>query len=296
MHKHTKADFCIRIDFEKGSESPSRVFRAMSELIETFQAIDVALIHSISTKIEPIAIIEDIETGSLKAFLSTLLKAVDDDALKKLDWKTAVGKYLVKSKYFIIDFMEGKSKISSKNEIEQLEQRIFDCAVETDVKSIPAYTPVKRMKLLQNIERIASATSILDKSDCAVFITLENEIKINASFDVLPEDIEELMTKETLSSSSEVILKVKRPDYLGESRWEFRLGTSKMDVKILDSEWLIDFHSRKFDIRPGDSLRGELKTELKFGYDQELIWKNHFFTKIIEILPLNNNTQLSLDT
>ena len=29
-----KADFCIEIDFQKGSESASRVFRTMSELIE----------------------------------------------------------------------------------------------------------------------------------------------------------------------------------------------------------------------------------------------------------------------
>ncbi|MDP8228611.1 MAG: hypothetical protein P9M15_04075 [Candidatus Electryoneaceae bacterium] len=104
------------------------------------------------------------------------------------------------------------------------------------------------------------------------------------------------MNIETLSSSSIMILKVKKPDYLGESQWEFRHGRSKMDVKILDTDWLMDFQSRKFDIRPGDSLRGEVRTELKYGYDQELIGTNHYLDKVIEIIPMNNPSQLSLDT
>ena len=35
MAESDKADFCIEIDFQKGSESPSRVFRTMTELIDS---------------------------------------------------------------------------------------------------------------------------------------------------------------------------------------------------------------------------------------------------------------------
>ena len=39
-----KADFGIEICFEKNSENPSRVFRTMSELIDTMQFLDKALV------------------------------------------------------------------------------------------------------------------------------------------------------------------------------------------------------------------------------------------------------------
>lgn len=121
----TKADFCIEIDFEKGTESPSRVFRTMSELIESFEEFDKELVRCIDPQIETIAIIEDIETGSIKAWLSYILKSIDDSALKDLDWKPAVGKYLVKAKYYVIDFIEKKTKITSKAEIEELERTLL---------------------------------------------------------------------------------------------------------------------------------------------------------------------------
>jgi hypothetical protein len=105
------ADFGIQINFEKGSPDPARIFRSMSELIDAFEAIDVDLISSISSEIEPIAIIEDVEAGSLRAWLSYILKTTDDDALKNLDWKKAVGSYLVRAKYYIINFTENKTEL-----------------------------------------------------------------------------------------------------------------------------------------------------------------------------------------
>lgn len=87
--KDLKADFCIEIDFEKGSESPSRVFRTMTGLIETFQDIDRDLIQSINQsineKIEPVVIIEDIEAGSLRTWLANRIRDIDDEALKNID-------------------------------------------------------------------------------------------------------------------------------------------------------------------------------------------------------------------
>jgi hypothetical protein len=75
--KNIKPHFCIEIDFQKGSECPSRVFRTMTELIETFQEIDYSLIRSIDEKIEPVIIIEDIETGSLKTWLANKIVEAD---------------------------------------------------------------------------------------------------------------------------------------------------------------------------------------------------------------------------
>ena len=289
-----KADFSIEIDFQKGSESPSRIFRTMTGLIETFQELDKALVNSIDTKIEPVMIIEDIETGSIKGWFSTILKNVDDDALKKLDWKPLVGQYLVKAKYYILDFMDGKTQITSIGEIEDLERKLLKSAEETDVTHFPSYTPIQRQKLFSNIKRITDALGYLNESDKASYISSENEIIMNAQFDIVPEKIEELLTQEQIGSYSEMILKVKKPDYLGESMWEFRHGTRTILAKIVDLEWLKSFQNREKDVRPGDSLRAQVETIVSYGYDNEVVGIHHNITEVKNIIPAKSQNQLPL--
>ena len=65
-----------------------------------------------------------------------------------------------------------------------------------------------------------------------------NSVGFNLEFELAPESIEDLVTKDKLMSQSEMILKVKKPDYLGESKWDFRHGGRSFPAKILHSECL----------------------------------------------------------
>src|SRR5436190_1853519 len=111
----------LDIDYEKGSEHPERIFHSMAHLVEAFQRIDLHLAGSISTGIEPVILLEEIEAGSLRTWLATAIRSVDDDALKKLDWKQLVGTYLVRGKARMLKFLEGKHEITDAAEVEVLE-------------------------------------------------------------------------------------------------------------------------------------------------------------------------------
>ena len=86
-----RADFCIEIDYTKESENPSRVFRSLFELIDTFQEIDRNLVTSIDVNIEPVLLLEDIEVGSIRVWLSNKLRLIPDDSAYHMDWKPIVG-------------------------------------------------------------------------------------------------------------------------------------------------------------------------------------------------------------
>ena len=47
-NESAKADFCLEIKYKKDSENPSRIFRAMSGLIDSFQDFDKHLVKSIT--------------------------------------------------------------------------------------------------------------------------------------------------------------------------------------------------------------------------------------------------------
>ena len=99
------ADFAIVIEFVREEGSPQRVFRAADSLITAFQELDRSLVKSIDANIEPIMILEDIQAGSLKIWLRSGLQATEDQALKEINWKPQVGKYLVRAKYVVLDFI-----------------------------------------------------------------------------------------------------------------------------------------------------------------------------------------------
>jgi hypothetical protein len=293
------ADFCLEIDFKKGSPNPSRIFKAMTELIEAFQRLDGDLIKSIHPKLSPVAMIEDVEIGSLKTFLVTVLESLDDDALKNLDWKPLVGQYLVKAKYYVLDFMNNRATITTRAEIESLEKKLLSLARETDVMRLPSYTPVDRKNLLEDLNSVSSSLSYLTKEDKVIYfdaLSTDSPITINAEFRVVAETVEDLLTRETISSTTEMILKVKRPDYLGISQWDFRHGKRAITAKIDDTEWLRSFQERQVDVRPGDSLRVEMKTEVKYGFDNEVVGTRHSIARVKTVLPGTKEDQMSLFT
>ncbi len=98
-HPPEEADFAIDIDFKRGEGNPQRVFRAADKMIQALQRVDEALCASIDTSIKPVMMLEDIEAGSIRIWLKNVLETADDQAIKELDWKPAVGKYLVRGKY-----------------------------------------------------------------------------------------------------------------------------------------------------------------------------------------------------
>jgi len=154
-----RADFCLEIDFDKETENPGRVFKTMSALIDTFEAIDRDLAVSIDSKIEPILLLEDVEAGSIRVWLANKIRDVEDEGLKSGDYKKVIGQYLVRAKWYIIDFLEGKSKITDKAEIEEMQAGLLELAEDTNVRHLPSYVPIEKTKLLRGVEGITNSIS-----------------------------------------------------------------------------------------------------------------------------------------
>ena len=96
------ADFALFIDFKKGEGDPLRVFKTADQMVQTLQKLDKTFCRSVDTSIKPLMVLEDIDAGSLKIWLKNILQSTDDDALKDLDWKPLIGKYLVRAKYIYL--------------------------------------------------------------------------------------------------------------------------------------------------------------------------------------------------
>lgn len=280
-----QADFAFEIDFQKGVGPASRVFAATHQFIKACEALDAELVQSIDSSIETVLVLEDIQQGSIRTWLRNLLTAVDDDALKTLDWKPQVGRYLVKAKYLTIQFLDSDEPQRS---LPDLRQRIQQAAAETDVRHLPDYAPPSPSALVEALRDFQNVKDHLVEGDHARLLSQhtglpEYEFNLRVRFPI--ESIEELAVARTIKQpSAEMILPVKKPDYLGNSMWGLRHGKRNIEAKIQDDPWLRRFQNREVDVRPGDALQCIVATECLYGHDNELLTERYTVEKVIDIL------------
>ncbi len=290
--KPPDADFAFYIDYKKGEGSASRVFSAMNNFIVACETIDRELVSCVDSHIETVMLLEDIEAASLKVWLRSLLNAADDDALKNLDWRPLVGKYLVDAKYLVLRYIDDpnmpKDIGSLRNEIQRL-------AAGTDVRHLPSYTPVNPSALIQAIENFQRVKDDLVEGDIASIIADHDHHDMNLSIQWDVESIRQLSVRETTATPSSMILVVKKPDYLSESQWDFRHGRLSLSAKIEDTRWLAAFQTRQVDVRPGDALRCRVRIEVSYGFDNEVVAEKYFIEAVTEVIQNAYFNQGSLD-
>lgn len=287
-------DFCITIDFDKRSPNPSRVFEAMSLLIKSFEQLDKDLVKHLDSKIDAVMLLEDVEKGSLKTFLASILKGLPDDAIKDGSVKKLVGHYLLKAKYIILNKLEGKATLTDATEIEAIEMELIKAANDTGVDQLPTYVPTSRKVIIHNIDSINKSLLPLSPDDRVSYESPFGDASFNLDLSIDYDSMEDLITNEVLVSESTMILKVKKPDYLGDSQWSFKHGQSTVSAKILDSTWLKNFQNRKIDVRPQDSLVCKVKTTVKYDEHFELIGTTYEITEIIKVNPRPEDGQIKM--
>ena len=96
-----------------------------------------------------------------------------------------------------------------------------------------------------------------------------------------------MLTARSIHNESEMILKIKKPDYLGQSMWEFRHDGRTIEAKIADGEWLRRFHDREFVLGPGDAIKATVRMRVNYDSRGDVIMTHREITKVSEIIALS---------
>ena len=281
----TEGEIEIRVSFERGVGDPTRVFRTMTGLIESAQALDAHLALSIGASVRTSLVLQDVEAASLKAKLKTVIESLPDEALKAGEVKKVIGHFLVAAKHKILDWCGDRTEIADLEEVKQLQNDIHILAEASDVKMLPAYAPVEIPTLLGDITAIREALSYLAANDEATLTSNTGQSTYNPGLEVSQAIVRELVTREKISSKGERIVKIKKPDYLGSSKWEFKYAGRAIEAKILDKIWLQRFQTNHVSLNPGDSLRVTLSEQVSYGYDSEIVEIDYEVLQVLDVLP-----------
>lgn len=279
-----QAEFEITIDFEKGKGDPSRVFRAMTGLVEAFQSLDEHLLSAIDVGLDAGVVLDDVKAGSIKAIFRAVVSDIPDEALKDADWKRILGHYLLKSKYLILAWCADSKDVVSKASVDALEDQLAVEAANTDIKLLPAYGRIPTDRLLNDVQNVQAALRLLDDADKAFYESRVGRVRLDPGLEISPDLVREILTREVLRSHAITTVLVKKPDYLGRSQWAFQFQGHKVEASIRDKGWLGRFQSRLLDVRPGDSLKVDLAQETFYGYDGSVIHRQYAIDQVIDVI------------
>ena len=203
-----EADFSFRIVFEKGQGDPRRIFDAASELIDGFEELDQAITGSVDSKIQPLMVLEDIEAGSIRVWLSSLLKKIDDKGLKEGEFKKAIGPALVEAKYAAIAYLDKDQGDAAKG-ADELREGLRQLAAGSDLRQLGDYAPIHEAKLISALNSFQDAKRLLGPKDKLLLEAPEHktyEVDLTKTWDpteVIP--IKQVTTEK--QSDGEIILK-----------------------------------------------------------------------------------------
>jgi hypothetical protein len=279
--------FALEIDFQPGVGDPSRIFQTAIDLIKEIKVFDRELAKSIDVVIRPQLLLQEVEEGSLRIWLITALHALDDDALKSGDWKKLVGSFLFKAKYKFLEYLQasGDDLRGDALGLEAFRAELLREIQELEVSRIPNPVLPPKSFFVQQIVQISTAVSSLAPNERVLLEAPTGErVEINRSIHLSQEDIERLTTLEEKSFDSEVILPVKKPDFLGSSKWEFVYEGHSIEAKMLDGTWMDSFRHKKIPLLPGASLQVLLRQNIAYGSDNEQLGMRYSILQVFRVV------------
>jgi hypothetical protein len=281
-----RVSFAIKVDFVRGVGDPSRPFRTMVSLMDALNRFDRELVRSVDLSIEPLLLLEDIEASSIKSWVATVLRSTDDTAMRSGDWKKVVGDYLVKAKYTLLEKLDDVTTISQPRLLETIQRELLLEAERTDVRGLLGYTAMPRTALAAHIADITASMDYLQDGDSVTYESRDGQaVRFNTKLRVNSDEIAELLASRVVKNKNEMILKVKKPDFIGSSMWEFQYGGHAIDAKILDDDWLAMFRRDGLGVRPGSALRAAVEVEVPYDDDNEPLPPKYTILRVYEVLP-----------
>jgi hypothetical protein len=287
---------CIEIRYVKGSSNPERIFQTASKLIESLKSLDVVLSKTLDPSLETILTLEDTERGSLRTWIGTKLRNVPEDALKSGEVKKLAGHYLNEARLIAIKWCDKHPKKQTIEDVKQLQEEIVQVASDSGLAAIPAFKTPDAVQLLTSMEQMSRSQDRLSEEEKIEFIAFEGRSILSKDFELDAALRESLVVAEVVQSVTTMILKIKRPDLLGEARWEFKHGNESISAKIEDLDWLSRNHRRDptAQVMAGDALKVTVVVAVTYDTNRNVIDKNYRITSVLEIVPPDSTEQNDL--
>ena len=110
MIRNIENNFEIKLNFNKGTKDPSRIFHSFGAMLDGINNLDTLIADTINKQINSSLILDDIETGSIIAKLKNAITINNDNIIDNTPDDSKIKTYASESRAKVLDFIaSGKS-------------------------------------------------------------------------------------------------------------------------------------------------------------------------------------------
>ena len=222
-------------------------FEAMSNVLIGFEELNQSLLTGISSELNVVSYIEDIETGSIRLWLKDQLKGLSDDDIRDLSSSVpTLPFWLIKAKNFLIETTNHKD--SDEEKVEKIVNGVnglLDDIEQTDAQE--DWLQKEKWDRNATFRAIKKITQSSQKLDEVIYIDNDKqEHKIVGTFNY-EESGESTETENEIRAQVELLSMHKITERATQKKWCFRYGGQRIDVDI--SECADFLSNKKFKAR-----------------------------------------------
>ncbi len=286
-----RKEFSIKIDFDENiKERPERVFESMSLFVQGFNEINSELIHGFGKTDSIETTLNKTREGSLIADLSQYFKEKS---------KSVRFGNLLDSIYFGLEnTITDTQKVDSEGDVKGFIEKVYEHRVanDQDYNEFTFHAEPDNYKIAKGLKKISEGLNNLEETDEALIGRRDKFVTISKQFK-FPRTPDELFSEEITSHPSRDILIIKRPDYVGNSKWDFISSkrNKQISAKILHKEWLESWRNHEEHFWPGDAFLVLIKTDrVMCGKDDSVKYED-VVTEVLKIIPQKEIKQYKIE-
>ncbi|MGE4506627.1 MAG: hypothetical protein AB7D51_14865, partial [Desulfovibrionaceae bacterium] len=223
--------------------------------------------------------------GSLRARFADILDSIPDRSIKELNYKEIIGHFLFSARPVVVNWLRKNKSLSNPDQIKELNIELQEIAEYTSADNIPEYRPITSIHVLRLSTQASKALEHLDDNEKISIAQSSKKYDFPNNITVEETAVD---FKSTVEHSPRVELLVKKPDFIGKSKWCFKIGQKAEDVSITDTQWLYDFQQRRVIIQPGDSLVADMITKTTFDQNNMITRVEYEIIKVHSVRPYND--------
>ena len=258
-------NYIFKLQYNPEKDRLFNSFYVMSHFLEAQEKSSNLILSILDTNSVAYQQLDFIQKGSLIVKIYDILKSLNDEEIRDKGWVYIGREVIIAAKNAVIEYISKKEEINNKTDIENIK----DAIIENTKQKIPS----DQTLLLESAGNgvIASYVDIslepykkLSQTQEIFYTNPDGKtIKINKSCSFNTSSVEEDLSFVETIKNVQLILLVKKPDYIGESQWDFQMVSGgnayQLQGKILNKEWLEGFQNSDLPYKdmplPKDALK-----------------------------------------
>ncbi|MEI6947370.1 hypothetical protein V9K67_09280 [Paraflavisolibacter sp. H34] len=283
--------FDLDYHFE-GGKDVFTVFENLKNFYRLLHDFDAFLLQNIHPEMKTEYRLESVACDPIRTRVTQVLKGVPDFLLLYPEVPPLLDTLLLRSKLWLLYKLSGAATIDSKAPVEALAGEINKVISEVGRLSHSIVHTVSPHAVLNALDDIAREVNRLPRKEAFRYRSAFGEAVVKGGIVINRPKILAELGQRTESSETREVVKPKKVDFVGDSKWEFILNGRTEEIKIEEKAWLEAYHRREIDIDPGDSLQVLLRTTYSYSANFMETRKSFMITRILGVIKPESNAQL----